>query len=182
VVFSVQGAGNWQGPLAISATNFAPPRAAIGASQRFGVANQTDVFLVDNNGQLVVFYVNGTGNWQGPQAISATNFARPGAPVAACQQQGVSNQTDVFVVDQTGQLYVFWVEGNGAWNGPQKIGPAGFAAAGAYLAASPQFGANGQTDLFVVNQTGTNAPGWPVVCWVDNGGEWNGPKALVTEA
>ena len=84
-------------------------------------------------------------------------------------------------MDRTGQLNVFWVTGSGTWNGPQKIGPAGFAAPGTALAASPQFGVTGQTDLFLVNQTGTNAPGWPVVCWVDNGGEWGGPKALVTE-
>jgi hypothetical protein len=182
VVFYVEGNGNWQGPHAISATNFTIPGATIAVSQQFGIANQTDVFLVDITGQLVVFYVEGNGNWQGPHAISAANFALPGAPVAACQQQGVSNQTDVFVVDITGQLYVFWVVGNGPWNGPEKIGPVGMASPFAILAASPQFGASGQTDLFVVNQTGTNAPGWPVVCWVDNGGQWNGPKALVTES
>jgi hypothetical protein len=182
VVFYVEGTGKWQGPHTISAPNFAPPGAQVAACQQFGIANQTDVFLVDNNGQLVVFYVEGTGKWQGPYTISAPSFAPPGAPVAACQQLGVSNQTDVFVVDTTGQLYFFWVVGSQTWNGPQKIGPPGFATAGAALAATPQFGATGQTDLFVVNQTGTNAPGWPVVCWVENGGEWNGPRALVTEA
>ena len=181
-VFYVEGSGKWQGPQTISAANFAPQGAVIATSQQFGIDNQTDVFLVGSNGQLVVFYINGRGSWQGPHAISAVNFAPPGAPVAAGQRLGVSNQTDVFVVDKTGQLSVFSVTGNGAWTGPQKIGPAGFASPGAALAASPQFGATGQTDVFLVNQTGTNAPGWPVVCWSNNGAGWNGPKALVAEA
>jgi hypothetical protein len=180
VVFYVQGTGKWQGPHTIGATDFAPAGGALAASRQFSL-DRTDVFLVDNSGQLVVFYVDGTGDWQGPQTISAVNFAPPGCPVAACQHAGTTNQTDVFVVDNGGQLWFFWVIGGGAWNGPQKIGPAGFASQGAFLAASNQFGVAGQTDLFVVNQTGTNAPGWPVVCWVGDGGSWNGPKALVTE-
>ena len=54
----------------------------------------------------------------------------------------------------------------------------------AVLAASyvQQFGATNQTDVFLLNQTGTNAPGWPVVFWVGGAGAWNGPKALVAEA
>jgi hypothetical protein len=32
-----------------------------------------------------------------------------------------------------------------------------------------------------MNQNGTNAPGWPVVFWVDSAGSWNGPKALKAE-
>lgn len=180
VVFYVLGTNSWQGPNTISATGFAPSGGALAACRQFGL-DRTDVFLVDNNGQLVVFYVDGTGGWQGPQTISAGNFAPPGCHVAACQHAGTTNQTDVFVVNNSGQLCLFWVIGSGAWNGPQNIGSAGFATAGAFLAASNQFGAAGQTDLFVVNQTGTNAPGWPVVCWVGNGGSWNGPKALVTE-
>ena len=49
------------------------------------------------------------------------------------------------------------------------------------LVVSPQYGVTNQTDLFVMNETGTNGPGWPMVLWADGGGGWNGPKALVAE-
>jgi len=88
----------------------------------------------------------------------------------------------VFVRENNGQLNVFWVDNSGAWGGPVKIGPKGLATPGAFVAASQQFGATNQTDLFVINETGTNGPGWPMVCWVQNAGGWGGPKALVTEA
>jgi hypothetical protein len=85
-----------------------------------------DIHLVDNKGQLNVFWVNNAGAWGGPQGIGPTGFAPEGAAVAASQQFGAVNQTDVFVVDQAGQLNVFWVNNAGAWGGPQAIGPASF--------------------------------------------------------
>jgi len=181
-VFWVDSSGAWNGPGKIGPTGLAPAGAGVAASQQFGVNNQTDVFLVDNNGQLNVFWVDGSGAWNGPGKIGAAGIAPPGAPVTASQQFGANNQTDVFVTDNNGQLNVFWVDNSGAWGGPVKIGPKGLATPGAFVAASQQFGATNQTDLFVINETGTNGPGWPMVCWVQNAGGWGGPKALVTEA
>jgi hypothetical protein len=83
-------------------------------SQQFG-ANQTDVFLVDKNGDLNVFWVVGEGPWGGPQRIGS-NF-NPGSYVVASQQFG-ANQTDVFLVDENGQLDLFWVAAEGPWGGP----------------------------------------------------------------
>jgi hypothetical protein len=185
-VFWVQGAGAWNGPVKIGPAGHFPTGANVAVSQQFGV-DQTDVFLVDKNGQLTVFWVQGTGNWSAPVKIGPSGFAVPGAPLAVSQQFGANNQTDVFLVDKTGQLNVFWVQGTGAWNGPVKIGPAGIAPSasisskGAFVAASQQFGATNQTDLFVINQTGTNSPGWPTVFWVEGSNPWNGPGALATE-
>jgi hypothetical protein len=179
-VFWVQGAGAWSNPLKIGPTGNAPSGAALAVSQQFGAANQTDVFLIDKNGQLNVFWVEGAGVWNGPVKIGPAGLANPGAAIAVSQQFGALNQTDVFVVDKNGQLNVFWVEGTGAWNGPQKIGPVGIASSGAFISASRQFGAN-QTDVFVINNTGINAPGWPTVFWVEGAGQWNGPLALVTQ-
>jgi len=180
-VFWVQGTGGWSDPVKIGNKNIAPPGARLAVSQQFGAPNQTDVFFVDNNGQLKVYWVQGTGAWGGPVPISAPGIAPPGSAVAASRQFGVSNQTDVFVIDNNGQLNVFWVQNTGAWNGPLKVGPQHVAAPGASIVASQQFGLSEQTDVFVINETGTNAPGWPVVYWVDAAGNWNGPKALVTE-
>jgi hypothetical protein len=175
-----QGAGVWNGPVLVGPAGLAKTGAAIAASQQFGALNQTDVFVVDENEQLNVFWVEGAGAWSNPVKIGPTGNAPSGAALAVSQQFGATNQTDVFLVDKNGQLNVFWVQGTGAWNGPQKIGPAGIAASGAFVGATRQFGAI-QTDVFVINKTGVNGPGWPTVFWVEGADQWNGPSALVTQ-
>src|SRR3984957_17745539 len=121
----VVGEGAWNGPIKIGPLGFTLPGAFIATSPQFG-SNQTDVFLVDNNGQLNVFWVIGKGAWQGPLKIGPPGLANPLGAIVASQQYGF-NQTDVFLVDTNGQLNVFWVVGEGAWQGPLKIGPAGSA-------------------------------------------------------
>jgi hypothetical protein len=172
-VFWVDGAGAWNGPEKIGPPAHAPSGGFVAASQQFGLT-QTDVFLIDNTGQLNVFWVDGAGAWAGPEKIGAAGFAAPGGYLAASQQFGLT-QTDVFLVDKTGQLNVFWVDGAGAWNGPEKIGPAGYATAGAYVAASQQFGATtkGQTDVFLFNKSGQLA-----VFYVVGAGVWSGAVTI----
>jgi hypothetical protein len=106
----------------ISPTGFAPPGAALAASQQFGISNQTDVFTVDSSGALTVSWVVGGGTWAGPVRISPTGFAPPGAALAASQQFGISNQTDVFAADRTFLVNVSWVVGGGTWAGPVALG------------------------------------------------------------
>jgi len=187
-VFSVQGTGDWSKPVKIGPKGIFPKGAHIAVSQHFG-ADQTDVFLVDKHGQLNMFWVQGAGNWNKESVvISPKDFAVPGAPLAASQQFGVKNQTDVFLVDKNGQLNLFWAAGAGDWNGPKAIGPAGIAPSakisskGAYVVAAQRFSAKNQTSVFILNETGTNGPGWPTEFWVEGSGAWSGPAALVTEA
>jgi hypothetical protein len=172
-VLWVLEAGAWGGPGPIGPAGLAPAGAAIAVSQQFGAVNQTDVFVVDKAGQLNVFWVNSAGAWGGPLGIGPAGFAPAGAAIAVSQQFGAVNQTDVFVVDQAGQLNVFWVNNAGAWGGPVGIGPAGFAPAGAAIAASQQFGAVNQTDVFVVDKAGQLN-----VFWVNNAGAWAGPLGI----
>ncbi|MGD0026564.1 MAG: hypothetical protein ABSC37_18415 [Xanthobacteraceae bacterium] len=179
--YRVVGTENWKAPAKISEANFANPGAHIAAGQRAGSPNQLDVFLVDKNGQLNVFSIEGTGSWTGPVPIGPKGLADSGAPVAMSTRFGAV-QTDVFVVDKKGTLNVISVDGAGAWSEAKQLGPPGLAPSGAFVAASQQVGISNQTDVFLINQTGTNAPGWPVVFWVDApSNSWNGPKALVTE-
>jgi len=102
--------------------------------------NQTDVFAVNNNGQLNVAWVLAGSPWSGPTTISPAGLFPPGAPLAASQQFGVPNQTDVFVVDKNGQLNVLWVLAGSPWSGPTTISPAGFAPGPGALVASQQYG------------------------------------------
>jgi hypothetical protein len=93
----------------------------LASSNQFGISDQTDVFVVDNNGVLNVAWVVGGGAWNGPVGISPPGLFPPGAAVTASNQFGIPNQTDVFVVDNNGVLNVAWVVGGGAWNGPVPI-------------------------------------------------------------
>jgi hypothetical protein len=178
--FRATGTASWQGPEKISTADFAKSGGHIAMGQRAGSANQTDAYLVDKKGQLNVFSIQGEGSWTGPVPIGPSDFAAAGAPVAVSMQSGGA-QTDVFVTDKKGTLQLFSVAGGGAWSGPQQIGPPGVTTSGAYIAASPQFGVKDQADIFLINQTGTNAPGWPVVFWGPGTNSWTGPKALVAE-
>ena len=173
-VFWVQGAGRWsEQPAPISAKDFAPGGAPVAASQRFGVANRTEVFLVDNDGQLNVFSVQGTGNWSGPAKIGPKNIFPKGAHISVSQHFG-ADQTDVFLVDKSGRLNVFWAQSASDWSQqPAVISPKDFAVPGAPLAASQQFGAKIQTDVFLVGKDGELN-----LFWAEGTGDWNGPKAI----
>jgi hypothetical protein len=172
-VSTQSGSGGWEGPVAITAPGFAAPGAHVAVSQQFGIANQTDVFVVDQAGRLQVVWVDGAGVWQGPLAITPANTAPSGAAVVASNQFGIANQTDVFVVGSSGATEVSWVDGAGAWQGPLGIAAAGTAPAGAGLAASQQFGIANQTDVFVVGGNGATQ-----VSWVDGAGTWQGPMGI----
>jgi len=172
-VFYVNGAGAWNGPETIGPAGIADGGGFIATSQQFGANQQTDVFFLDKNGQLNVFWVNGAGTWGGPQKIGPAGIANPGSFIAACQQFGANEQTDVFLFDKNGQLNVFWVNGAGAWGGPVKIGPVLIANPSSFIATSQQFGANEQTDVFFVDKNGMLN-----VCWVNSAGAWNGPEPI----
>jgi hypothetical protein len=169
----VQGAGKWNGPLAISPNGSAPPGAGLAVSPQLGVPNQTDVFSVATNGAEQVSWVQGAGTWNGPLAISSQNLAPAGAHLAVSPQVGVPNQTDVFVVDTNGALRVTWVQGAAKWNGPLAISSNGSASVGGHVAASQQVGLANQTDLFSVLDNGAVH-----VSWVDGAGKWNGPAVI----
>jgi hypothetical protein len=169
----VVGAGPWNGPTPISPPGLFPPGAGVAASNQFGIPNQTDVFAVDVNGALNVAWVVGDGPWNGPVPISPAGLFPPGAPVAASNQFGIPNQTDVFLVDVKGALNVAWVVGGNAWNGPIPISPSGLFPLGGVVAASNQFGIPNQTDVFLIDMKGNLN-----VAWVVGSGAWNGPTPL----
>jgi hypothetical protein len=169
----VVGGGGWNGPVGIGPVGLFPPGAAVAASPQYGVAGQTDVFAVANNGQLHVAWVVGGGGWAGPAGIGPVGLFPAGAAVTASPQYGVTGQTDVFAVANNGQLHVAWVVGGGGWAGPAGIGPVRLFPAGAAVAASPQYGVAGQTDVFAVATSGQLH-----VAWVVGGGGWNGPHAI----
>jgi hypothetical protein len=119
-VASAIGSSPWSSMSPIGPQGLFPSGAAVAASKRFGVPNQTDVFAVDSNGTLQVASVVSSGAWTGPTPISPAGFFPPGAAVAASNHFGDSERTDVFVIDANGDPNIAWVV-NGAWNGPNPV-------------------------------------------------------------
>lgn len=191
-VLSVVGQGEWSVQKVPANVAFSPG-AFVTASQRFGVSNQTDVYAVDNNGYLHVFsLLSSQGSWANATdtvVIGPPVSLQGGGPVAVSQQFDAPDQTDVFVVDQSGQIWMAFSVQGGGWSAPTKIGPPGLAPMpdqsvtghGAFILASPQYGVTGQTDLFVIAQNGPTSsyPGWPTVLSLAEGGTaWTAPTAL----
>jgi hypothetical protein len=187
-LFYTQGFNNWN---SMQLTGTVAPGAPLAASQRFGVAGQTDVYAVNVEGQIVCYSLVNNGPWSGAAAVSqaSTGFLAPqGAFLAVSQQFGANNQTDVFVVDSTGALNMFSINGAGTdWAGPNPITGSNFAPPGAFVVASPQYGvanliqsrrdpgaaggttpAPPRTDVFVVDHNGALH-----VFWIDEAGIWN---------
>src|SRR5207302_4393398 len=156
---NAKGAGPPSGP-SNAVTPSASTAQPVVSSPQFGVPNQTDVFRVAGNGAAEVFWVDGSGTFHGPLAISAPGVAPPGAHLATSQQFGVPNQTDVFVVDNNGATQVLWVDGGGRWGGPLAISGSSLAPPGAALTASAQVGVPSQTDVFVVGGDGATRVLW----------------------
>jgi hypothetical protein len=144
----------------------------IAASRRIGF-EQTDIYIVRSTGDLCVFSVEGADSWSQPLPISSQQFAPPAAGVTASQQFGTASpQTDIFVVDSTGAINVFWSIGPGTSWKNETISSAKSAQPGSSVAAAPQYGLNEndptQTDVFVIDPAGAL-----VVYFVDEGGKWS---------
>lgn len=161
------------GRLAISPTHVFPAGAPLAVSPQFGLTKQMDVFLIDNQGALNVAWLVDTGNWNAPIHISPPAVFPRRASVAASNQFGIPDQTDVFAIDRSGALNVAWVVAGGAWNGPIRISPCGVFPPGAPVVASNQAGIPDQTDVFAVDCDGALN-----VAWVVGGGAWNGPVRI----
>lgn len=177
------GPGKWSETQTIGPAGLARSGASVAVSQRFGKKNQTDVYVVDMNGQLNVFSAIGPGDWSARQTIGPSGLTVSGAAIAVAQKPGTTDQTQVFVFDKSGQLNVFTADSSGHWSDAAKIGPQNIAPAGAAIVVSQQFGVQNQTDVFFVDQIGSgsgpNEQGWPSIFWSTDGNQWNGPKELV---
>jgi hypothetical protein len=96
----------------------------------------------------------------------------PGGALAASNQFGLPNNTDLFSIDEGGALTVTWAA-PGAWSYPVRLTRPQFFPQGAPLAASQQFGLT-QTDVFAVD-----IHGYLDVTWTGES-SWQGPMRIGT--
>ena len=172
-VMWVNGQGAWQGPVGITGPGHVAPGAAVATGPQYDVPGQTDLFFVDGAGSVNVMWAVGGGIWQGPVAITGAGHVPSGAAVTTGPQYDVSGQTDLFFVDAAGAINVMWAVGGGTWQGPVRLTGLGYAVPGAVIAAGPQYGVEGQTDVFFIDVAGALN-----VMWAVGGSTWQGPVRL----
>lgn len=115
----VQGGGAWAPhvQMAIPAGGI-PDHAEISLSDQGGLG-QLDAVFVDVNRVVNVMWVQCSGAWQGPVALTGAGVGVPGTAVALAHQG--SDQLDAVFVDANGVVNVMWVQGGGAWQGPVGV-------------------------------------------------------------
>jgi hypothetical protein len=168
VAFALDRNGTLSAPAEVGPKAITGRGAPLAASRQFG-AGQTNVFLVDNTGQLKVIWHKDGGAWSGPANIGPEDFTAKFAPIAA-GRLGKGDRTGVFAVDKQGALAIFSAEKNGPWMGPQTIGEAGLAPAGASIAV---FEGEDRTFLFLVDKRGQ-----PHMAVAESNGVFAAPKPV----
>ncbi len=167
----VVGGGIWQGPQRVAD----PVLAVAPAGAPLTAVRQTEdllaVLALGVHGEPTVVSVVGTGNWQGPAALSAT-MGQPGGKIISTHQ--LANQSDVFFIGSDGALNVFSSIDNGDWQGPFTVAPAATTSSNAGLAVGAQSGS--QTSLLFGGSAGELN-----VSWVRGGGIWQGPVRVNPE-
>jgi hypothetical protein len=149
--------GPWIAPIYISPPGFAPPSAHVAAI--FQPLNNTlEVFAVDSTGAVRVVWKAQNGAWQRPFALTPPGSAPPGAPLAVVWQP-LNEQLEVFWIDSTGAAREVLKRHNGPWQQPSNITPAGFASAGADIAAVWQ-PLNEQLEVFSTDRCGAIKDVW----------------------
>ena len=149
--------GAWFAPIYISPPGFAPPSAHVAAI--FQPLNNTlEVFAVDSTGALRVVWKAQNGAWQRPFALTPPGSAPPGAPLAVVWQP-LNEQLEVFWIDRTGAAREVLKRHNGPWQQPSIVAPAGFANAGADIAAVWQ-PLNEQLEVFSTDRCGAIKDVW----------------------
>ena len=168
VTFAIDRDGGVSGPAEAGPKAVTIWGAPLAASRQFG-AGQTDLFVVDKNGQVKVVWRKDGGAWSGPANIGPEDFTAKFAHLSA-GRLGKGDRTGLFAVDKQGALAVFRAEKNGPWTGPQTIGEAGFAPAGAPIAV---FEAEERTFLFLVDKRGQ-----PHMAVAESDGGFGAPKPI----
>jgi hypothetical protein len=99
-------------PTQVRALNASGPRFPPGAPVTLAFQTETtstrqlDAFVVGADGAVYVLWETNDSTWFGPQAITPTGLAPPGAKVATIKQ--AADQLDAFVVGTDGKMHVLW--------------------------------------------------------------------------
>ena len=157
VVCSSFNNGAWEEPLPLSDPGVFSTATSMVTSPRFGAGDEKDVFIFDQNGALNIYTSALPGSSWTQSVVTNDGVGSPGSPLAVApqfSQAGKPTQTDVFFVDSNGALFVAYSVGLGPWS-LLRLSADGLNSAGGPLAAAPHGPSTMQTDVFLVDVTGT---------------------------
>ncbi|HEY6988560.1 MAG TPA: hypothetical protein VH369_09260 [Bryobacteraceae bacterium] len=169
VIWKAQN-GAWNAPHRLTTAGFTLPGSPI-AAVFYPLNNQLEVFIVDAEGALTLFWKAQNGVWQQPFRLTGPRFAPAGAPVSAAYYP-LNNQLEIFLFDAQGAFNVVWKAQNGAWHPAFRLTPAEVASTGTPLTAV-YYPPNNQLEVFHVDSHGALK-----VIWKAQNGAWNQPFAL----
>ena len=145
-------------PIQVSPPNRFPRRAHVAAAKRHD--GQLLVFAVGENGAIWMTWPDAQGRWRDgedgrhPTQVTPDSMAPAGAPLVAVHQ--TATQLDVFVIGKEDRIWLtcevdggLWRDGRDGRPEPFAITPAGFARAGAGVAAILR--PDGQMEAYAVS-------------------------------
>ncbi|MGC2406068.1 MAG: hypothetical protein WA431_06630 [Candidatus Cybelea sp.] len=125
--------------------------------------NQVDVFGVDENGQMQIWWESNDGSWVNAPMPNGENLV-PGSPLAMGVQRG-NSQVDVFAVDNDGHMQIWFESDDGNWSKAPMIN-GGNLPPGAHIATG--LSSSGVQYVFAIDNNGHIQ-----VWWVSLDEKWN---------
>jgi hypothetical protein len=140
--------------------------------------SQLDVFAVDVHGQLQIWWESQGSGWTQVPMPNGAGLP-PGAAIGIGYQQNdtpwqftpIGNQLDVFIVDTSGKLQIWWVFHSGSWSHAPMPFNVVFPPGAPVTTADAQLDSNGQPnqlDVFAVDVNGRIQ-----VFWESFDGAWS---------
>jgi hypothetical protein len=154
----------------LSDRNFAPTGSEL-ETVFYPPNNQLETFVVGNDGAVNVFWKAQNEVWNPPVALTAPDFAPPGAAISGVYYP-LGEQLEIFVGGNDGAVYVIWKAQNGAWNQPVALTGPGTIPPGGRIDAVYQ-PPNEQLEVFFSDVNGTITG-----LWKAQNGAWNSPFSL----
>lgn len=127
----------------------APVGGPMASGPHYGIADQTDLFTVDPDGNVTARWVKDSKGWNGPRQLA--DNASDGSKIATTKHYGMKHQTDTFYRGEDGKLHAVYNYGTG-WK--QAPIPGTKVAKNSGIAASKHFGTKNQTDVFYQGEDG----------------------------
>ena len=173
------GVGNHGNGIRVTPTGTVPPQAEVAAIKQ--TDTQLDVFAVDDNGAVIVTWLQPDGTWTDgvgvrprPAAITPNGLAPSGSTIRIAWQN--AHQLNAFVVDTEGAIWITLEQNNGAWTEPVAITPPRIAPPGAHFDVLK----GNQDNQMEVLWVGPKQAFW--VTWLMPDGTWTVAPAMIEES
>lgn len=167
------GNNSWNAPVGLTDPGFVRPGAHVVAAYN-PIEEQLEVFVAGSNGAVREIRKHHNNPWVVMPDVTQTWLVPDGAPLSTAYYPSF-RQLFVFFVDGNGALRGVWRTGNGDWRGPFILTLPGHVQPGAAVAAV-HYPPGDQVEVFVVGGNGVVN-----VAWRAAEGNWNAAGGLTLQ-